>query len=142
MTKRSHGWGVLALVLLAGYAVSCASGGGVDTTPTLRTSIDAHIGKGLASDSTHVENISDTFSSTETVVAVIDIPTKIEGSLRIRWVLGESESLGEETRALAPGANVYVYRLTPPAGGHRVGEYKFEIYINDNLAETEKFKVM
>jgi hypothetical protein len=131
-----------ALVLLAGSVVSCAGGGGVDTTPTLRTSVDAHIGKGLASDSTHVENISDTFTPKETVVAVIDIPTRIEGNLRIRWVLGESESLGEESRALQPGANVYVYRLTPPAGGHRVGDYRFEIYINDNLTETERFKVM
>lgn len=141
---RTRDCGLLMLMLaLAGLAGGCAMGGGVDATPTLRTSVDAHIGKGWTSDSTRVENITADFAPNETVHAIVDVPPKIEGTIRVRLVFGENETIEEKTMTLqsADKVNVYPYRLFPPADGHRIGDYKFEVYVNDNLAETEKFTV-
>ena len=128
-------------VALAGSLLSCASGGGVDATPTLRTSVDAHLGKGWTSDSTRVENLTTDFSPTDVVHAIVDVPTKIDGTIRVVWMRG-TDILEEKSRGLEPGANVYPYRLFPPAGGHPVGDYTFEVYINGNRAEAESFKVV
>jgi hypothetical protein len=37
--------------------------------------------------------------------------------------------------------NVYRFRLEPPAGGHQLGDYTFEIYIGGKKVESEKFSV-
>jgi hypothetical protein len=141
---RIRDCGLLMLALaLAGLAGSCATSGGVDTTPTLRTKADAHIGKGWTSDSTRVETITDDFMPNETIHAIVDMPSRIDGTIRVRWVFGESETIEEKTMTLQSDAkvNVYPFQLAPPATGHRVGDYKFEVYVNEDLADTEKFHV-
>jgi hypothetical protein len=135
---------VLVLALLVGVTASCAGtqgGGDVDVTPTVRTNIDAHIGKDFTSDSTRIGNISNDFGPNETVFAVVDVPGKIEGAINIRWMYGESETVLEQTVPIQEGIHAYRFRLDPAAGGHRVGDYRFEVYLNNNRAESESFKV-
>lgn len=142
MMKRLGGMEVLALALVAAVAVSCAStGGDVDVTPTLRTSVDAHIGKNFTSDGKNVENMTSSFTPNETVFAVVDVPGRVDGTLKIRWLYG-NELLDEQNVALQSGINVYPFRLMAPAGGHRMGEYRFEVWINNDRSESETFNVV
>jgi hypothetical protein len=137
----SVGKGLLGLALLVALS-SCASsrGGDVDITPTARTNVDAHVGKGFTSDSTRVDNISDRFSPSETVHAVVDVPGKIEGIVQVRWLRG-ADTIGEQAIAIMDGVNAYRFRLEPPAGGHQLGDYRFEVWIDGNRVESESFSV-
>jgi hypothetical protein len=141
MRIRLRGIEGIALTLLAALAVSCAStGGDVDVTPQLRTNVDAHIGKSFTTEGNKLENLSSDFGPNETVYAVVDVPGKVDGSMRIRWAYG-NETLDEQTVTLQSGVNVYPFRLLPPTGGHRTGDYRFEVFVNENRAETETFTV-
>ena len=140
MRIRSHGWALVALASLASL-VSCAGSKGLDATPTLRLSVDAHVGKGFNSDSTGIVNISDNFTPTETVFALVDVPGKKEGVIKVRWMYGDTEPVQEQSMQLQESANAYPFRFTPPAEGNRVGKYHFEVWINDNKTETESFEV-
>src|SRR5262245_15619525 len=101
MTHRSRGTLVfLAAALLAALATSCASTKtDGDATPTARLKIDAHVGRGWSSDSTRIENIADDFHPNETVYAIVDVPGKTEGMLRVRWVYG-GDTIDERTMAI------------------------------------------
>jgi hypothetical protein len=142
MTHRYGGTlAFLAAALLAGLATSCAATkNDVDATPTARLKIDAHVGKGFSSDSTNIVNISDDFRPNETVYAIVDVPGKTEGMLRVRWVYG-GDTIDERTMAIQEGVNVYPFRLTPPAEGLKVGDYRFEVFVNDNPSDSETFHV-
>ncbi len=142
MTIRTHGLRMLGVALLAGLAASCASTSpDLDVTPTARTSVDAHVGKNFSSDSTHVGDISNDFGPNETVFAVVDVPGKIEGTVKVRWIYGENETIQEQNLVIEEGVNVYRFRLIPPAGGLRAGKYRFDVYIDANRAESESFTV-
>src|SRR5262245_3295250 len=141
MIHRSRGTMGFATVLLAGLAMSCAATNhDVDVTPTARLKIDAHVGKSWTSDSTRIENISSDFRPNETVFATVDVPGKIEGTLRVRWVYGGS-TIDERTMPIQEGVNVYAFRLTPPTQGLGPGEYRFEVFVNDDPTDTETFRV-
>ena len=142
MIHRSRGTlAFLAAALLVALATSCASTKpDVDATPTARLKIDAHVGKGWSSDSTRIENIADDFHPNETVYAIVDVPGKTEGVLRVRWVYG-GDTIDERTMAIQEGVNVYPFRLTPPAEGLKVGDYRFEVFVNDNPSDSETFFV-
>jgi hypothetical protein len=130
----------LALALLAGAAGSCAGTGDVDMTPSARLTVDAHVGKTFSGDSTRVADITDDFAPNEAVLAVVDVPGRKDGVVRARWVYG-SEVVSEQSIPIMEHVNAYRFRLEPPPGGHRAGQYKLEVYINDTLAETESFNV-
>ena len=140
MRSRSNGAALIAAASLALLAASCA-GTAVDMTPTLNTKVDAHVGKSWTSDSTRMVDIADEFKPNDTVFALVDVPGKIEGVVRVRWVFGESEVVQEQTIEVQEGTNVYPFRLTPPAGGLKAGPYKFEVYINENKSDSESFSV-
>jgi hypothetical protein len=145
MTSRIDGWRALALTLPVLFLASCAGTSDttptdVDMTPTMRLKADAHVGKGWSSDSTKVENISDTFTPNETVYATVDMPGSAEGTLRVRWSYGD-ETLQEMETPLQSGVNVYPYKLLPPAEGFRTGDYRFEVFINNNSTDSEKFRI-
>jgi len=140
MKSHSLGWGLFGLALLAALTSCAATGGDVDTTPTLRTSVDAHIGKNFTPDSTRVGELSSNFATGETVFAVVDVPGKIEGSLRVRWMRG-GETVLEQTVPILDGVNAYRFRLEPPVGGLPPGDYTFEVWLGDNRAEAESFKI-
>jgi hypothetical protein len=137
----SVGKGLLGLALLLALT-SCAGtrAGDVDLTPTARANVDAHVGKGFTSDSTRVDNIASTFSAGETVHAVVDVPGKIEGVVQVRWLRG-AETIGEQAIAIMDGVNAYRFRLEAPAGGHPLGDYRFEVWIDGNRVESESFSV-
>lgn len=141
MNRYLHRVAVTLLVLaLAAVACSCAAtGGDVDVTPTARLEVDGHVGKTWNSDSTRIENISDSFGPNETVYAVVDVPGDEGGVLRIRWLYG-SETVHEQTVTTQSGRRHYAFRLSPGAG-LRTGDYKMEVWLNGQLAETESFRV-
>ena len=39
------------------------------------------------------------------------------------------------------GINRYRFRMEPPAGGHKTGQYRLEVFVNDDLSDTEHFEV-
>jgi hypothetical protein len=128
---------VAAVVALAG----CAHvGPGVDATPTARLKVDAHVGKGYTADSTRISDIADDFTPGETVYATVDMPHRDQGTVRVRWMFNGTQ-VQEQSMAIMESFNVYRFRFEPPPEGHPVGSYTLEVYVNDKLAETEKFKV-
>lgn len=138
--------GLRALVMLGSISIallaaSCSKvGPSVDLTPTLRLKPDAHIGKSLTSDSTRIGDISDTFTPNETIFATVDVPGSTRGTVTAKWLFG-TESVQDHAIEIMEGTNVYRFRLIPPAGGHRVGDYRFEVYIDGTSVEAENFKV-
>jgi hypothetical protein len=140
MRMRFLGLGLFALAL-AVLSVSCAGHvPDVDTTPTVRTSVDAHVGKSMTPDGVRIDNIAKEFDKNETVFAVVDVPGKIEGTLRVRWLRGD-EQVKEQTVSLSDDVHAYSFQLPPAEGGNPTGDYTLEVYVNGNRAETEKFEV-
>ena len=131
------------LVLAAGTIaiVGCSKvGPAVDVTPTARLAVDAHLGKGWTSDSTRIETITKSFAPTETVYAAVDMPGSKEGTITARWMF-KGAPVQEHTTTTQEGINVYRFELDPPAGGHAVGDYTFEVMLNNKTVETEHFSV-
>jgi hypothetical protein len=122
------------------FCAGCAAHSDVDMTTTMNTGVDAHVGRTITSDSTKVDDITAKFAPNQTVYAVIDVPGKKEGILRVRWAYG-AETVQEVSRPLQTEANAYPFRLDPPEGGFRLGDYELEVFINENRVEMEKFKV-
>jgi hypothetical protein len=133
----------LALSLLASlFLIAACSkvGPSVDMTPTAHLAVDAHIGKGYTEDSTRVENITKDFGPNDMVAAAVDVPGHKGESVRAVWVYN-GQIIQEHTTAVQDDINVYRFRLEPPAGGHQLGNYTFEIYIGGKKVESEKFSV-
>jgi hypothetical protein len=134
-----------ALLLLSAVAASCAGTKDVDVTSTARLTVDAHVGKSFTSDSSRIENLSSHFAPNEAVYAMIDVPGREDGTLKIRWVYGAEgagETVLEQTVPLLPDKTAaYRFMLPPPEGGLKAGSYRLEVYVNDTLKETEMFEV-
>src|SRR5205814_6853504 len=88
MSTRSVMTRLLSLFLPM-LALSCASGSqDVDVTPTAHMTVDAHVGRSLTADSTHIADLTDHFAPHETVHAVIDTPGGRTGTMEVRWIYG------------------------------------------------------
>ena len=131
----------LCLAALAASAISCAtSKTDVDLTPTGRMRADAHVGKGWNTDSTKIENISSNFRPEDVVHIVVDVPSEQTGVIRARISKDPGGIVTETSRPIVAGQRNYAFWPTsgtplPPA------EYKLEVWVNDDLVDTEKFKV-
>lgn len=140
MSLRPLGTGILCLTLVV-MAVSCASSRpDVDVTPTARTNVDAHVGKSLSSEGNAIADITDRFGSSETVFAVVNVPGKIEGTMRVVW-MRDTQQVHEQSVTLDDDVHAYSFQLAPASGGHTAGTYRFEVYINGDRAEVENFQV-
>jgi hypothetical protein len=135
----------LQAIALAGIVLMSASCAGtlrdVDTTPTARTTVDTHIGKSLTADNQRIRDIEDSFQPTETIYAVVDVPGSREGTLRVRWVFGAMETLREQSMMIQANTHSYLFQLDPKDGGHSVGDYRLEVYVDDAQADSENFRV-
>lgn len=130
----------LALALVA---VSCAGGmqpRDPDVTPMANLRADAHIGKTMTADSTRVSDIADRFTPNETVHAIVDVPGRSTGTLKVKWMYGD-ETVREQEMSLDSGRPLH-FEFTPAGAGHRTGEYRFEVEIDGNRVETERFQVV
>jgi hypothetical protein len=131
----------LLVLTIAALAGACAGTRDVDVTPTARMKLDAHVGKTWNSDSTRIENITDSFTTTETVYAVVDVTGEEAGTLRAKWMFdGDGSTVHEASMPIVGGTRNYAFRLSPGAG-LRAGDYRLEVYVNDRLEDTERFKV-
>ena len=131
---------VLAATLAVIVAGCAGPKSGVDLTPTMRLKVDAHIGKSWNSDGTKIASLSKTFSPTETVLAAVDVPGSADGTMTVRWTFG-SDVLKEQSVTLGDKTTLYKFELPPAEGGNRAGEYEFQVLINDNESDTERFTV-
>jgi hypothetical protein len=129
------------MALVAVLSTSCATTGDVDATPTLRTSVDTHIGKSLTADNQRISNLADDFQPNETIYAVVDVPGNREGTLRVRWVFGAMETLREQSMPIRNGATSYVFQLDPRDGANKVGDYRLEVYLDELQVDSENFSV-
>jgi len=131
---------VLTAALTAIGAGCAGPKSGVDMTPTLRLKVDAHIGKSWNDDGTKIANLSTQFSPNETVLAAVDVPGSADGTMKVRWMFG-TEVLKEQSVTLDDKTTLYKFELAPAAGGNRVGDYEFQVLLNDHESDTEHFKV-
>lgn len=147
MKNRSQGLGIWLLALAAVLTASCAGARNeateqarsTDLSPTARTTVDAHVGKGLSSDGNKIETITDDFGPNETVFAVVDVPGSMDGQLQVRWMHGGTQ-VHEQTVTLN-NTHAYSFQLDPAAGGNQAGDYELEVYVNGKRVESEKFKI-
>ena len=129
---------IAPLLALTALAASCAGTRDVDVTPTARMRLDAHVGKTFNSDSTRVDNIADTFTTSEAVLAVVDVTGEESGDVRARWIAPNGSAVGETSTPIVAGTRTYAFRMAP---GQPAGDYRLEVYANDRLEDTERFKI-
>jgi hypothetical protein len=116
---------------------SCAATRDVDVTPTARMRLDAHVGKTWNSDSTRIDNIADSFDASEPVLAVVDVTGEESGSIRAKWLMEDGTTALETSTPIVAGTRTYAFRFMPSQNG----SYRLEVYANDRLEDTERFKV-
>lgn len=130
----------LALALLA---VSCAGGmqpRDPDVTPMANLRADAHIGRTMTADSTRISDLADRFTPGETVHAIVDVPGRNSGTLKVKWMFGD-ETVSEQEMSLGSGRPLH-FEFRPAESGSRTGEYRLEVEIDGNRVETERFQVV
>ena len=127
----------ILVLTMAALASSCAGTRDVDVTPTARVRLDAHLGTTMNSDSTRIDNIADTFNANQPVLAVVDVTGDQGGMLRTKWIYEDGTTVLESSVPIVAGQRNYSFRMMP----EKPGEYRLEVYAENSLEDTERFRV-
>jgi hypothetical protein len=127
-------WLICALVLS-----SCASTSvGVPGTGDVEvTQVDLGKAVGVDNDIQVQERI---FKANETVYGAVATQGSGSAELKVRWLFDGEVVVEESSITAGPGKMVRVFQLSKPEG-LQIGDYRFEVYLNETLAKVIEFDV-
>ncbi len=102
---------------------------------------DVEIGRALNADRT-IKDEANRFQAHDTVYASIRVSGSANsGLVRALWTNERGETIQDDTRIITPSNNDRVTLHVAPPQGWAAGRYKLDVYLDDKLADSERFSV-
>jgi hypothetical protein len=135
-----------ALVLVAGTTAcnrsdrdaATVSQGEIERTPLRVT--DLALGRAVGTDK-NITDATDDFRPNDTIYAVVKTSGNTPGALVARWTYQDGQVVDETTQNLSPAGDASTeFHIAKPDGFPK-GNYKVEILMGGQVAESEEFQV-
>jgi len=131
---------LLSLCLAAGVAGACGKKERPAAEDTVVAITDIDLGRSVKADAT-INDATATFSPSDVIYVSVGTKGRGQGTLRARWVRGETEEIAADSRTLdITGPNHTEFHIARPNGLPK-GDYRVEITLNGVSAGHERFTV-
>jgi hypothetical protein len=132
---------VFSLMLLVA-AGACRGDDRADTPATAGVRVtDVTLGRAIGGDRA-VTDATGTFSPNDTIYASVATSGTAERvTLRARWTFEDGQVVDESTQTISPRGEARTeFHISKP-DGWPAGSYRLEVFVNDQSAHTEEFRV-
>lgn len=145
MTSRT---GIAAALAVALFTVGACKRGDNESATVSRGQVessalrvtDVELGKAIGANN-ELTDKTDDFRPNETIYAVVKTSGNTPGTLTARWTYQDGQTVDSTTRSISPaGDAVTEFHIAKPSG-FPVGNYKVEILLGGQVAESEEFEV-
>lgn len=135
----------LSLSLCLGLAVlGAACGGKTDTATTTSTGVrvtDVSVGRAIGGDKA-ITDATDTFKPNDTIYASVATDGSAQSAtVRAKWTFEDGQVVNDSTRTIAPNKPERTeFHISKP-DGWPAGNYKVEVFLDNQSAGTKTFAV-
>lgn len=116
-----------------------SEGGAVVTESAVRVA-DVELGRGVGADN-RIADETDDFRPNDTIYASVRTTGSGTATITARWTYQDGQVVDSTSRSIQPTGEAHTqFNITRP-GGWPTGNYRLEVLVNGQVAETEEFEV-